>query len=37
VHRQLGNTAQADADLAKARQLNPQIQSQARPQRLARR
>jgi tetratricopeptide (TPR) repeat protein len=37
LHRQLGNAQQAEADLAKARQLDPQVESLARPQRLAQR
>jgi len=35
LYRQLGAQAQADADLTKARQINPQIDGLARPTRLA--
>jgi tetratricopeptide (TPR) repeat protein len=35
LHRRLGNAQQADADLAKARKLNPQIETLARPTTVA--
>jgi tetratricopeptide (TPR) repeat protein len=37
LHRRLGNAQQAESDLAKARQLNPQVESLPRPPRLAQR